>query len=51
MDEMIIQGDINSRILTLRAKQVMLDKELKKALDELIAASEIAKDKVMGFLK
>ena len=26
-------------------------KELKKALDELIASSEIAEDKVMGFLK
>jgi len=51
MDEMIIQGDINSRILTLHGKQVMLDKELKKALYELIASSEIAEDKVIGFLK
>ena len=51
MDEMILQGDINSSSLTLRAKQVMLDKELKKALDELIEASEIAEDQVMGFIK
>ena len=51
MDEMIVQGDINAHILILRGKQVMLDKELKNAFDELIAASEITEDKVMGFLK
>ena len=28
MDELIVQGEINSRILTLRGKQVMLDRDL-----------------------
>ena len=28
MDELIVQGEINSKILTLRAKQVMLDRDL-----------------------
>ena len=28
MDELIVQGEINSKILTLRGKQVMLDREL-----------------------
>lgn len=28
MDELVIQGDISSRILTLRGKQVMLDSDL-----------------------
>ena len=30
MDELVIQGEINSRILTLRSKQVMLDRDLAK---------------------
>ena len=28
MDELIVQGEINSKILTLRGKQVMLDRDL-----------------------
>ena len=28
MDELLVQGEINSRILTLRGKQVMLDRDL-----------------------
>jgi len=28
MDELIVQGDINSRILTLRGKNVMIDRDL-----------------------
>ena len=28
MDELIVQGDINSRILTLRGKHVMIDRDL-----------------------
>ena len=28
MDELIVQGEINSRILTLRGKQIMLDRDL-----------------------
>ena len=28
MDELVVQGEINSRILTLRGKQVMLDRDL-----------------------
>jgi hypothetical protein len=28
MDKLIVQGEINSKILTLRGKQVMLDREL-----------------------
>ena len=30
MDELIVQGEINSRIFTLRGKQVMLDRDLAK---------------------
>jgi len=28
MDELIVQGEINSKILVLRGKQVMLDRDL-----------------------
>ena len=28
MDELVVQGEISSRILTLRGKQVMLDRDL-----------------------
>jgi len=28
MDELIVQGEINSKIFTLRAKQVMIDRDL-----------------------
>jgi len=28
MDELVVQGEINSKILTLRGKQVMLDRDL-----------------------
>lgn len=28
MDELIVQGEINSRILTLRGKHVMIDRDL-----------------------
>ncbi len=28
MDELIVQGEINSRIFTLRNKEVMLDRDL-----------------------
>jgi hypothetical protein len=28
MDELIVQGEVNSRILTLRGKQVMIDRDL-----------------------
>jgi hypothetical protein len=30
MDELVVQGEISARILTLRAKQVMLDRDLAK---------------------
>ena len=28
MDELVVQGEISSRILTLRGRQVMLDRDL-----------------------
>lgn len=28
MDELVVQGEINSKILTLRGKQVILDRDL-----------------------
>jgi len=39
------------QIIQVERKSDKQYKELKKALDELIASSEIAEDKVMGFIK
>ena len=36
MDELVVQGEINSKILTLRGKQVMLDRDLAELYLSLI---------------